>query len=88
MWFYWNSLDGDTGAGMMELDEDSCYRLLFSGPPKLASRGVGLVVRHNVLKSLESFDPISDTILRAGFLTDKGIWMSLFVMFQQNNVKM
>ena len=37
------------GAGMMELDEDSCYRLLFSGPPELASRGVGLVVRHNVL---------------------------------------
>ena len=61
------------GAGMMDLDEDSCYRLLFSGPPELASRGVGLVVRHNVIKSLKSFDPISDGILRSDFLTDKGI---------------
>ena len=61
------------GAGMMDLDEDFCYRLLFSGPPELASRGVGLVVRHNVMKSLKSFDPISDTILRADFLIDKGI---------------
>ena len=60
-------------AGMMDLDEDSCYHLLFSGPPELASRGVGLVVRHNVIKSLNSFDPISDRILRADFLTDKGI---------------
>ena len=39
---------------MMDLDEDSCYRLLFSRPPELASRGVGLVVRHNVMKSLKS----------------------------------
>ena len=31
------------GAGMMDLDKHSCYRLLFSVPPELASRGVGLV---------------------------------------------
>ena len=36
-------------------------------------RSVGLVIRHNVLKSLKSFDPISDRILRAEFLTDKEI---------------
>ena len=47
--------------------------VLFSVPPELASRGVGLVVRHHVMKSLKSFDPIPDRILRADFLTDKGI---------------
>ena len=57
----------------MDLDDDSCYRMLFSGPLELASRGVGLVVRYNVLKSLKLFDRISDNILRADFLTDKGI---------------
>ena len=31
------------GAGTMELDEDSCYPLSFSGPPELASRGVGIM---------------------------------------------
>ena len=61
------------GTGMMDLDEDSCYRLLFSGPPELASSAVCLVVRHNVMKSLKSFDPITDRILHADFLTDKGI---------------
>ncbi len=59
------------GASMMDLDEDSCYCLLFSGPPELASRGVGLVVRHNVLKSLKSFDPISGRRLLADFSLTK-----------------
>ncbi|XP_062521774.1 craniofacial development protein 2-like [Corticium candelabrum] len=61
------------GAGIIDLYKDSCNRLLFSGPPALASMGVGLVVRHNVMKSLKSFDPISLRILRADFVTDKGI---------------
>ena len=54
------------GAGIMDLDEDSCYRLLFSGPPELASTGVGLVFRCNVLKSLKSFDPTSGFSLQRG----------------------
>ena len=61
------------GACIIDLDKDSCYCLLFSEPPELDSRGVGPVIRHNVLKSLKSFDPISKRILRADFLTDRGI---------------
>ena len=60
------------GYGCMELDNQSGYNLCFSGTSDVAARGDGLIMLR-ATKSVMSFDPVSDRVMRVNHMTERGV---------------